>query len=235
MATPATTQKKTGSETETSTSAAEKNTSSYKEDGKEGKDGMENSTSSSSFSSSTQGSKEKSKSGSADEPTLELLFENCLKDIYSAEQQLLKALPEMAKAAYDDKLEDAFTEHLHQTKKHAERLEKIFTRLKITPGGETCKAMEGLIEEGNKIIKDYKESPVRDSALIIGAQKIEHYEIASYGSLCELADVLGYHKIMDVLDRTLAEEEKTDQLLTQIAEGVNDEAAEMAETGESAK
>lgn len=164
--------------------------------------------------------------------TLKQLFEEGLKDIYNAEKQLIQALPEMAQAAYSEDLADAFQQHLEQTKKHAERLEKIFSRLRIDREEETCKAMEGLIEEGKKIISEYEESPVRDSALIIGAQKIEHYEIAAYGSLCELADVLGFHKICDTLDRTLAEEEETDHLLTSIAMDVNDEAYEMSSENE---
>jgi ferritin-like metal-binding protein YciE len=101
-------------------------------------------------------------------------------------------------------------------------------RLRMDREGETCKAMEGLIEEGQKIIEEFEPGPVRDSALIIGAQKIEHYEIAAYGSLNELAEVLGYHKIADVLDRSLLEEEDTDALLTEIAQEVNDEALEMS-------
>lgn len=186
--------------------------------------------------SGTESSSTKSKSAkegnSSDEKTLKKLFEQGLQDIYSAEQQLMEALPEMAKGAYSEDLEDAINNHLEETKKQASRLEKIFDRLNIEKEGETCKAMEGLIEEGKKILQEYPESPVRDSALIIGAQKIEHYEIAAYGSLCELADVLGFYKIAEVLDRSLAEEEQADGILTDIAKDVNDEAMEMSEEKE---
>jgi len=177
--------------------------------------GVSSSNSSAATAKSSAGQKEKS---------LEDLFEANLKDIYSAEQQLISALPEVAKAAYSEDLRDAFNKHLEQTRRHAERLEKIFQRLRINKGGEKCAAMEGLIKEGKKVLEDFEEGPVRDSALIIGAQKIEHYEIAAYGSLCELADVLGFTKIGDVLDRTLEEEENTDRTLTRIAMNVNDEA-----------
>jgi ferritin-like metal-binding protein YciE len=185
-----------------------------------------------STSSSSQNKNGMSKEDNKDEKTLKKLFEQGLQDIYNAEQQLIEALPEMAKAAYNEDLEDAITNHLEETKKQASRLEKIFDRLNIEKEGETCKAMEGLIEEGKKIIQEYPESPVRDSALIIGAQKIEHYEIAAYGSLCELADVLGFYKVAEVLDRSLAEEEQTDGILTDIAKDVNDEAMEMSEEKE---
>jgi ferritin-like metal-binding protein YciE len=167
--------------------------------------------------------------------TLEDLFEEELKDIYNAEQQLLKAIPEMVEAAHNEDLADAFSHHLEQTKKQVERLEKIFDRLHIDKNEEeTCEAMQGLIKEGQQIIADFDESAVRDSALIIAAQKIEHYEIASYGSLCELADVLGYDKIATMLDRTLEEEESTDHMLTEIAMDVNDEAYEMSHEEEMA-
>lgn len=162
--------------------------------------------------------------------TLHDLLEEALKDIYSAEMQLTEALPLMAKACESEELQDAFTTHLQQTKRHAERLEKVFSRLGIDKSEvETCKAMEGLIEEGKKIIEEFEESAVRDAALIIAAQKVEHYEIASYGSICELCDVLGHRKTGELLGRTLAEEEETDELLTDIAQDINDEAFEMSE------
>jgi ferritin-like metal-binding protein YciE len=166
------------------------------------------------------------------EKTLEDLFETNLQDIYSAEMQLIEALPKLAKAAYNEDLQSAFEDHLQQTKKQAERLEKIFQRLRISKGNEKCAAMEGLIKESDKIIEEFDESPVRDSALIIGAQKVEHYEIAAYGSLCELADVIGMSRVADVLDRSLAEEEDTDKQLTQIAMDVNDEAYEVSQEEE---
>ena len=163
------------------------------------------------------------------EKTLENIFEDLLKDTYSAEKQLVAALPEMIKAAYTEDLEDAFADHLQQTKKHVERLDRVFDKLRIEKEEITCEAMAGLIKENKKIISEYEDGPVRDSALIIGSQKIEHYEIAAYGSLCELADVLGWQKIGDLLGRTLEEEEDTDLLLSEIATDVNDEAYDLSE------
>ncbi len=161
--------------------------------------------------------------------SLEDLFENNLRDIYSGEKQLLQALPKVAEAAYSEDLQDAVREHLEQTKRQVERLDKIFSRLGIDKGKEEkCLAMEGLIKECNRTIEEFDESPVRDSALIIGAQKIEHYEIAAYGSLCELADVLGQTGALGLLERTLEEEETTDRNLTDIAKDINDEAFEMS-------
>jgi ferritin-like metal-binding protein YciE len=167
------------------------------------------------------------KSDSKPGQSLEDLFESNLRDIYSGEKQLLEALPKVAKAAYSEELQDAFTHHLAQTRKQVERLEKIFNRLGIDKKEEEkCMAMEGLIKECNRTIEEFDESPVRDSALIIGAQKIEHYEIAAYGSLCELADVLGQTGALNLLERTLDEEESTDKDLTEIARDINDEAFE---------
>jgi len=161
--------------------------------------------------------------------TLDELFEAALKDIYSAEKQLVEALPKMAEAADNEELQDAFNKHLHETQRHVQRIEKICERLQLEPEGETCAAMEGLIKEGQKIIDEFERSPVRDSAMIIGAQKIEHYEIASYGSLCELADVLGHGRIHELLGRTLDEEENTDHDLSILAQDINDEAHELSQ------
>jgi ferritin-like metal-binding protein YciE len=166
-------------------------------------------------------------SGGKQHKRLNDLLETGLKDMLSAEKQLVEALPEIAQAADNEELEEAINQHLEQTKKHVARIEKACERLEIqTSDSEKCAAMEGLIEEGRKIIKEFPRGPVRDSALIIGSQKIEHYEIASYGSLCELCDVLGEDRIHDLLGRTLSEEEETDELLTEIAQDINDEAAE---------
>jgi ferritin-like metal-binding protein YciE len=188
--------------------------------------------------SSMNGKTTKSTSESSSEKsgkTLDDLFETELKDMYSAEKQLVEALPEMAKAAYSEDLQDAFEKHLQQTERQVDRLEKIFERLNIDKNEEeTCEAMEGLIEEANEIISEFDRSPVRDSALIIAAQKVEHYEIASYGSLVELADVLGYSKIAEMLERTLDEEKDTDEDLSAIAQDVNDEACEMSHEEEYA-
>jgi ferritin-like metal-binding protein YciE len=162
---------------------------------------------------------------SDDATSIKELFIKGLKDIYNAEQQLVEALPEMSEAAYNEQLQDAFMDHREETMRQAKRIEKICSRLNIDlSDAETCKAMEGLIEEGQEIIKDFKEGAVRDAALIIGAQKIEHYEIAAYGSLRTIAEVMGLYEISDMLDRTLEEEERTDMLLTEIAEEINDAA-----------
>lgn len=158
--------------------------------------------------------------------SLKRIFEELLQDTYNAEKQIVKALPELAKAAYDEQLQDAFETHLEQTKRQVERLEKIFDRLRIDKGNETCEALEGLVKEAKEIIDEHEKSIVRDVALIIAAQKVEHYEIAAYGSLVELADVLGLNRTADILERTLNEEKETDDLLSEIAQDVNDEALE---------
>jgi ferritin-like metal-binding protein YciE len=168
--------------------------------------------------------------GKSKKKSLSELFEKELKTAYSAETQLVEALPEIAKAADNEELEQAVNRHLEETRKHVSRIEKVFERLEISKNEiEKCMVMEGLIESGKKIIQEIDRSPVRDSALIIGAQKIEHHEIAVYGSLCELADVLGEDRIRDLLGRTLEEEEEADKLLTEIARDVNDEARELSE------
>jgi ferritin-like metal-binding protein YciE len=177
-----------------------------------------------------QHSRDSKSSSGKKQKTLQDLLEDNLKDVYSAEMQLIDALPLMASAAHNPELQEAFSNHLQQTIKHFSNLEKILSQFEIdTNEIETCKAMKGLIEEGKKIIEEYEESHIRDSALIIGAQKIEHYEIAAYGSLCELADVLGYSNLHDLLGQTLDEEESTDEELSEIAVAINDEAKEMSD------
>jgi ferritin-like metal-binding protein YciE len=161
-----------------------------------------------------------------DQQSLRDVFEKELNGMYDGEKQLVKALQEMANAAFNEDLEEAFRDHLEQTKKQVERLDKIFARLRINKTNEKCLGMEGLIEAGKKMINELGNSPARDSALIINAQKVEHYEIAAYGSLAELADVLGFHQAVDLFERSLQEEEETDDILTDIAEEINDEAAE---------
>ena len=162
-------------------------------------------------------------------PTLDSLLEHNLKDIYSAEQQLMKALPDVATAAYSEELEEVISSHLEQTKTHIERLDVAFEELGIGKNiDEECLAMKGLIDELKRTIGEFERSAVRDSALIIGIQKIEHYEIASYGSLTELADVLEHEKIGDLLELSLEEEEEADELLSDLAQDINDEAREMS-------
>jgi ferritin-like metal-binding protein YciE len=150
---------------------------------------------------------------------LEKFFTDQLKDIYYAEQQLLKAIPKLAQASTTEELEDAFNDHLKQTERHVKRLEKVFQTIGKKPEGKKCEAMDGLIRESDTITKETKEgSMTRDVALIIAAQKVEHYEIATYGGLVQLAMTMGLHRAADILDKTLMEEEDTDALLTEIAE-----------------
>jgi len=160
------------------------------------------------------------------ESLLEKFFVSQLQDIYYAEQQLVKSLPEIARACTTEELEDAFNDHLAQTERHVKRLEKVFNIIGQEPEGKQCDAMDGLIREAKKIIADTKKgSMTRDAALIIAAQKVEHYEIASYGGLVQLAVTMDLRRAADLLDKTLNEEEQTDLLLTNIAEGhINMEA-----------
>jgi ferritin-like metal-binding protein YciE len=159
---------------------------------------------------------------------LEKFFMDQLKDMYYAEQQLIKALGEMKQAATTEELQDAFEEHTKVTERHVKRLDKIFQMLGQKPEGKKCEAMDGLIKEARTIIQETKEgSMTRDAALIIAAQKVEHYEIASYGGLVQLAITMGLDRAAGLLDKTLNEEEETDALLTDIAESqINFEAEE---------
>jgi len=157
--------------------------------------------------------------------TLEDLFMDLLKDLYSAEKQLVKALPKMAKAAQASDLRQAFQEHLAQTEGQVERLDQIFTDLEGSPRGKKCVAMEGLIEEGNEIMQANAEPDVMDAGLIAAAQKVEHYEIASYGTARTWAQQLGHDRAARLLQETLDEEGEANKKLTQIAEShVNMEA-----------
>jgi ferritin-like metal-binding protein YciE len=161
--------------------------------------------------------------------SLQEVYLSELKDLYSAENQIIKALPKMAKAASSPDLKMAFEEHLEQTKGHVERLEQIFDKLGVSPRGKKCKAVEGLIEEGKEIMNKDAEPSAMDAALICGAQKVEHYEIASYGCARTFASLLGDEEARDLLQQTLDEEGETDKRLTEIAEtGINQEAAEAA-------
>ncbi|MBV8267044.1 MAG: ferritin-like domain-containing protein [Planctomycetaceae bacterium] len=149
-----------------------------------------------------------------------------LQDLYSAENQIVKALPKMAKAASHQELQAAFTEHLEQTKGHVERLETIFKGLDELPKGKTCKAMEGLIKEGEDMVKAKAEPSVHDAGLIAAAQRVEHYEIAGYGTVRTYARLLKEGEAAGLLQQTLDEEAATDKKLTQLAESViNAEAA----------
>lgn len=157
--------------------------------------------------------------------TLKTLYIDELRDLYNAENQLLKALPKMAKGASSEDLKDAFEKHLEQTKSHVERLEEVFQEIGETPKGKTCKAMKGLIEEGSEILKEDGEESVIDAGIIVAAQKVEHYEIASYGSVRTIAQLLGKDRSAELLQTTLDEESETNETLNQLAEEiVNPEA-----------
>jgi ferritin-like metal-binding protein YciE len=149
---------------------------------------------------------------------LEELFLHECKDLLSAEKQLVKALPKMAKGASNETLRGAFEEHLEQTKGHVERLEQVFDGLGKTARAEHCKGMEGLIEEGSELLEEDGEAMVKDAALIGAAQKVEHYEISAYGTARALAELLGHSDAVELLQQTLDEEKETDEKLTQLAQ-----------------
>ena len=156
---------------------------------------------------------------------LEDLYEDLLKDLYSAEKQLVKALPKMAKNADSPDLQRAFQDHLGQTEKHVERIERIFSDLGGSPRGKKCVGMEGLIEEGGELLKEDVEPDVLDAGLIAAAQKVEHYEIAGYGTARASANKLGYSNAANLLQDTLDEESMANEKLTQLAEShINVEA-----------
>ena len=162
----------------------------------------------------------------ATQSKLNKLFEDSLKDIYWAETHLVKFLPKVAKAATSEQLKQSIEKHIEVTQGQIARLEEVFNAIGKKAGGKKCEAMEGLIEEAKSIIDDTEEDTlVRDCGLIIAAQKVEHYEIASYGSLRSLANILGQKEVAELLEMTLNEEKETDVELTQIAESfVNQEA-----------
>lgn len=157
--------------------------------------------------------------------TLQDLFEHELKDLYSAESQLVDALPSMVSAANNKTLKKAFESHLEETKEHRDRLKQICQELGINPGNTKCNAMEGLIEEGEDMIDEDADEEVRDAGLIACAQRVEHYEIAGYGTAKYYAKMLGYTAIADLLGKTLEEEKDADEKLNDIAiEKVNSAA-----------
>jgi ferritin-like metal-binding protein YciE len=166
--------------------------------------------------------------------TLQDLFVNELKDVYSAERQILKALPKMAKAASSPDLRRAFETHRKQTEDQVTRLDTIFERLGASTRGKKCKGMEGLLAEGTEIMEDEGDEAVIDAGLIAAAQRVEHYEIAAYGCLQTYATLLGQPKAATLLEETLQEEEAADQLLSKLADGGINQAAlsVAAESGE---
>lgn len=158
--------------------------------------------------------------------TLQDLFIHELSDIYSAEKQLTRALPKMARAADDAKLAEAFTSHLEETRGQVERIDKIVDATGLRLKRIKCAAMEGLVEEGRDVIEEVEKGPVLDAALIAAAQKVEHYEIASYGTLCTFAKQLGQAEALTLLKETLAEEKAADEKLSTLAlEQTNAKAA----------
>jgi ferritin-like metal-binding protein YciE len=160
--------------------------------------------------------------------TLDALLVDMLKDLYSAESQLVKALPKMAKAAQAEDLKNAFTVHLEETRGQVARLDTIFEQLEVSPRGKKCKAMEGLIEEGKELIEEDAEPSVKDAGLIGAAQKVEHYEIAGYVTARTIAELLGHNDIAKLLQDTLDEEGMADKKLTDLAESVINVEAEAA-------
>ncbi|OLD19987.1 MAG: hypothetical protein AUI85_01605 [Acidobacteriales bacterium 13_1_40CM_3_55_5] len=157
---------------------------------------------------------------------LKELYVDELKDLYNAENQLVKALPKTAKAASSEELRAGFEEHLEQTKSHVQRLEQIFEMLDESPKGKKCKGMEGLIEEGSEIMEEDFEGALLDAALIGAAQRVEHYEIAAYGTVRAFAEELGESEHASLLAETLEEEKETDEKLTELAKQINVEADE---------
>jgi len=162
--------------------------------------------------------------------TLEDVFIDQLKDLHSAENQILKALPKMAKAASSPDLQRAFEDHLEQTREQVTRLDKVMELVGATGKAKKCKGMEGLIEEGKEVLdeKDEASPAALDAALIAAAQRVEHYEIAAYGTVCTYAKQLGAREALELLKETMNEEEETDKRLSQIASTVNLQAAEAA-------
>jgi len=158
---------------------------------------------------------------------LDALLLHTLKDVYFAENAIAKALPKMAKAAKNDNLREAFETHLEQTKGQIKRLEQVFELLKQKPEAVECKAIKGLLEEGDEVASEFKGEPSLDAGLIAAAQAVEHYEIARYGAMRAWADQLGLDAVADLLEQTLQEEENTDDLLTEMAEGVANREAEV--------
>ncbi len=161
---------------------------------------------------------------------LKHLYVEEMKDLYSAESQLVKALPKMAKASTSEELRAGFEEHLNQTRKHVARLEKIFKALGESPKGKKCKGMEGLIKEGAEMIEENPAPEELDAGLISAAQRVEHYEIAGYGCVSTYAKLLGEDQAVSLLRQTLGEEKETDKKLSQLADRINVEAANSEES-----
>jgi ferritin-like metal-binding protein YciE len=164
--------------------------------------------------------------------SLQDLYLDELRDLYNAETQLVKALPKMAKAASNDQLRTAFQEHLRQTSEHVSRLEQIFEQLGEKATGKKCLGMEGLVKEGSETMKEDYSDEVKDAAIIGAAQRVEHYEMAGYGTVRAFAELLGETEHVSLLEKTLEEEKQADQKLTELAEEINPKAAEGQEVEE---
>ncbi|PYB73990.1 ferritin-like domain-containing protein [Rhizobium wuzhouense] len=158
--------------------------------------------------------------------TLDDLFHETLKDIYYAERKILKALPKMARAAQDEKLKDAFQLHKDETEGQIERLQQVFELIGKRPRGKTCAAIEGILEEGEEIMEEFKGSPALDAGLLAAAQAVEHYEISRYGTLKAWAQQLGYTEAVTLLSETLSEESKTDASLSKLAQSAVNSAGQ---------
>jgi len=167
--------------------------------------------------------------------SLRQLYIDELKDLYNAETQLIKALPKMAKASLNAQLRQGFEEHLRQTSEHIARLERIFEMLDEKPTGKKCLGMEGLVKEGAEVMQEKYGDDVMDAAIIGAAQRVEHYEIAGYGTVREFAELLGENEHVQLLEQTLQEEKQTDEKLTQLAEEINSQASEAANQAEDAE
>ena len=163
------------------------------------------------------------------EKTLHDLFADTLKDIYYAENKILKALPKMAKVAHSEELRRAFQKHLKETEGQVSRLETVFKLVDLAPRGKKCDAIEGILEEGADIMKEFKGASALDAGLVSAAQAVEHYEIARYGTLKRWAEQLGLNEAVRLLNATLSEEKNTDEALTELAETTINEQAEAAE------
>src|SRR5215471_20736942 len=158
------------------------------------------------------------------ENSLQQLYVEQLKDLYHAETQLVKALPKMAKAAKSEALREGFEQHLEQTRGHVQRLEQIFEAMEESPKGRKCAGMQGLVKEGEEVLDENSDSEALDAGLIAAAQRVEHYEIAGYGSVRSFAELLGEDEAVNLLHETLEDEKTTDQKLTKLSENINAQA-----------
>lgn len=170
--------------------------------------------------------KSSSRAATSSKEGLEKVMKDLLKDIYYAEKQLVRALNKMSKAAENEELKNAFDTHRQETEEQISRLEEAFEIFGMRAAGKKCPAMDGLVEEGAEAIEEFEKGPARDAALIVSAQKTEHYEIAAYGSLRAFAGTLGYADCEQIFDEILEQESSTDEILNQIAQTINQQAAE---------